>query len=384
MAASGPNLSTTWPCFGQTSLAVCRRGQRINRSTYASSDADDIGVRDPANAIHATAQFHAAAERGRSARRVCDRVRSWLRAPTTARRRSRTTLANIPRGLWPPPRHRRSRLRPRFHPDMGASAPPVVPTLRASDIRDIKVENNNNRPDEIRVDNFIPSGERPASKWGKRVVIGALGLCSAIAAAAWQHYGDQAKAMAVSWAPQSVVAALLPSETPAAAEAAGTPAIQAASPDQAATTEQPVAPAKPEQAAATVATTPSTESAQLQSMAQDLAAMTRQVEELKANIAQLRTSHAQMAREVAKAADARAPDARLPEQTSRPRVAAVPPPRTVPPSTPRRPPPAQAAYIPPVQPLPPPAAAPVQAQPAPPPQLADDGQPVVRPPMPLR
>ena len=108
MAASGPNLSTTWPCFGQTSLAVCRRGQRIfDRSTYASSDADDIGARDPANAIHATAQFRAAAERGRSARRVRDRIRSLLRAPTTARRRLRMTQADIPRGRWPPPRGRR-------------------------------------------------------------------------------------------------------------------------------------------------------------------------------------------------------------------------------------------------------------------------------------
>jgi hypothetical protein len=272
---------------------------------------------------------------------------------------------------------------PEIRPDMGASAPPVVPTSRATDIQ---VENN--RPAEIRVDDLMPLTERPTSKWGKRIVMGLLGLCSAIVAAAWQHYGDHAKAMAVSWTPQSVVAALSPSETPPAAQPASAPVIQAAVPDQTATTEQPgvqpAALATSEQAAAP-ATVPSAESGQLQSMAQDLAAMTRQVEELKASIAQLRTSHAQMAREVAKATEARASEARPPEQAARPRVAAVPsvpPPRAAAPPA-RKPPPAQATYIPPVQPLPPPPA-PVQAQPAPPPQLADDGAPVVRPPMPLR
>jgi len=275
---------------------------------------------------------------------------------------------------------------PEIRPDMGASAPPVVPTFRATDIRDIQVENK--RSDEIRVDDLMPPGERPASKLRKRIVMGLLGLCSAIAAAAWQHYGDHAKAMALSWTPQSVVAALSPSETPPAAQPASAAVIQAAAPDQAATTEQPgvqpAALATSEQAAVPAATVSSAESGQLQSMAQDLAAMTKQVEELKASIAQLRTSHAQMAREVAKATEARVSEARPPEQAARPRVAAVPsiaPPRAAAPPA-RRPPPAQAAYIPPVQPLPPPPA-PMQAQPAPPP-LADDGAPVVRPPMPLR
>ena len=271
---------------------------------------------------------------------------------------------------------------------VAAAAPQVEPVFHATDVRNIGGESI--RSDEIRIDDLKPLGEKRAPKWAKRIVMASLGLCAAIAAAGWQHYGDQAKAMAVSWAPQSVLAVLSPSETPPAAEPAGAAAIQAAAPDQAATTEQPAAqpaaPAKTEQAAAPAATVPSAESApsaelaQLQAMAQDLAAMTRQVEELKANIAQLRTSHAQMAREVAKATDARASEARPPEQAPRPRVAAVPPPRAAAP--PARKPPAQAAYIPPVQPLPP-APAPVQAQPAPP-QMADDGQPVVRPPMPLR
>lgn len=267
---------------------------------------------------------------------------------------------------------------------VAAAAPQIEPVFRVTNVGNIQAESV--RPDEIKVGDIMAPGERPTSKSSKRVVMALFGLCAAIAAAAWQHYGDQAKAMAVSWAPESVREALLPSETPPAAEAAAAPAVQAAAADQAAPAEQPVAqPAAPttqEQAAAatTAATAPPTESAQLQAMAQDLAAMTKQVEELKANIAQLRTSHAQMAREVAKAADAKTSEARPAEQAPRPRVAAAPPPRAAaPPPAPRRPPPAQAAYIPPVQPLPPPAA-PLPA----PPQLADDGQPVVRPPMPVR
>src|SRR4249919_4063659 len=68
---------------------------------------------------------------------------------------------------------------PEIRPDMGASAPPIVPTFRATDIRDIQVENN--RSAEIRVDDLMPPGQRPTSKWGKRIVMGLLGLCSAIA-----------------------------------------------------------------------------------------------------------------------------------------------------------------------------------------------------------
>jgi chemotaxis protein histidine kinase CheA len=284
---------------------------------------------------------------------------------------------------------------------LGAPVPQVDPTFRATDVRDIQVENI--RRDGIKVDDLKAVGdlkslgERPASKWGKRIFMALLGLCGAIAAAAWQHYGDQAKAMAAGWAPPFVLAALSPSDKPPAAEQASTPAVQAAAAtDQAGvadqTPAQPATPAQPqpEQAAAPAAagvapaaTAASAESAQLQSMAQDLAAMGQQVEELKATIAQLKASQAQMAREVAKAAEARTAEVR-PSENPRPRAAAAAPPR--PAAAPaRRPTPAypQAAYVPPMPPYPSTSA---QAQPAPPPQqtMADDGEPVVRPPMPLR
>ena len=281
---------------------------------------------------------------------------------------------------------------------VGVPATQLEPTFRAADVSDIQLENI--RPDEIKIDGINALHERPTSKWVKRVVMALLGLTGAMAAAAWQHYGDRAKdhvtSMAVEWAPPFVLAALAPAEKPAAAEQPSAPAIQATAADQAAL--QPAAAAQLPQAAA-VAGAPA-ESPQLQSMAQDLAAMSQQVEDLKATIAQLRASQTQMAREPAKTSesktseskisegkDARASEAKPSEPNLRPRVtaAAVPPPR--PAAAPARKPkpaaypPAQAAYVPPLPP------APAQAQPAPPPPqqtLADDGEPIVRPPMPLR
>ncbi|NOJ40585.1 hypothetical protein [Bradyrhizobium australiense] len=272
---------------------------------------------------------------------------------------------------------------------VSAPTPQVEPTFRATDMRDVQVENI--RPgEEIMLNGLKPAGEQPMAKWVKRLVMALLALVGAIAAAAWQHYGDQAKAMAVEWAPPFVLAALPSAAKPAVAEQPGAPAVQAAATDQAvAETSATAAPAQPE-AAATAAAAPAPESAQLQSMAQDLAVMGQQVEELKATIAQLKASQAQMARDFAKAAEVKASEARpaevRPEQNRSRVTTAAPPPRSAIAPSVRKPkpayyPPAQAAYIPP----PPPAAAPAPLPPAPPQQsMADDGAPVVRPPMPLR
>lgn len=262
---------------------------------------------------------------------------------------------------------------------VGAPAPKVDPAFRATAASDIQVANI--RPDAIRVGNIIKTPrDRPTAQWVKRVIMALLGLSGAIAAAAWQHYGDQAKAMAAGWTPPFVLAALAPAasaEKPPVAEQPGISAVPAAAASQAAA--QPAALA--EQGAAPVATASAADSVQaLQSMARDLSAMGQQVEELKASIAQLKASQAQLIREAAKVSEARATEPKPLEQNLRPRVTAVAAP-------PRKPkptyyPPAQAAYVPPLPPVP----APVPVQPAPQPQAvtADDGEPVVRPPMPLR
>jgi hypothetical protein len=274
----------------------------------------------------------------------------------------------------------------------GAPTPQVEPTFRAPDVRDIQMENV--RPSEIKVDGLKLPGERPTAKWAKRIVMALLGLCGAMAAAAWQHYGDHAKAMAAEWAPPFVLAALSSesSDKAAIAEQPNAPPIQAAAADPAATQPAATTPAQPEPVAAPAATA-SAESAQLQSMAQDLATMGQQVEELKTTIAQLKASQVQMARELAKASEGKAAEARPAEPNLRPRVSALapPPPRPAAPPPVRKPKPAY-SYSPSYSPAPmaaapaaplPPAAAPLP--PAPPRQtIADDGEPVVRPPMPMR
>jgi hypothetical protein len=290
---------------------------------------------------------------------------------------------------------------PQVHvvPPISVDAPTsqVEPTFRAPDMRDIPVESIG--LSEIKVDGLKPIGERPTPKWLKRVVMALLGLCGVMAAAAWQHYGDQAKAVATEWAPPFVLAALSTSDTPAVAEQPNAPADQAAAVDPAAA--QPAAattaPVQPEPAAtaaaAPAATAPSSEPGQLQSMAQDLATMGQQVEELKTTIAQLKASQAQMAREHAKASEAKAAETKPAEQNLRPRVSALTPPAPKPAAPARKPKPAYSrspAYSPapvaaaPAAPLPPAQAAAPLPPPAPQQTIADDGQPVVRPPMPLR
>jgi hypothetical protein len=281
---------------------------------------------------------------------------------------------------------------------VGAAIPQVEPPFRTPDARDLPAGNAG--AGEIKVDGLKPLAAPPMSKTMKRVVMAVLALLGATAAAGWQQYGDQAKAMAVEWAPPFVLAALPSATRPAAAEQPAAPAGVAAAPDQAAA-QQPAQAAAPEQPVpAVIAATPPAESGQLQSMAQDLAAMGKQVDELKATIAQLKAGQAQMARELAKTSEAKVSETRPAEQGPRPKVSALtppPPPQRPAPHPVRKPKPAPISYSPAYAPAPaasgaaasaaplPPLQAAAPIPPAPPAQtIADDGQPVVRPPMPLR
>ena len=179
-------------------------GQRIfDRSTYASSDADDIGEQGTPP-MQSTQPLKSAQPQQEADPHDVFAIESILagradnRAPPLVHDPASQPAA--------PPVH--------VAPEISVAAvaaPQVEPVFRVADVGNIQADSI--RPDEIRVGDVMAPGERPASKAGKRVVIALLGLSAAIAAAAWQHYGDQAKAMAVNWAPESVRAALLPSET---------------------------------------------------------------------------------------------------------------------------------------------------------------------------
>jgi hypothetical protein len=250
--------------------------------------------------------------------------------------------------------------------------PPVDATFRAASVDDILVQ-----------------GERSSTeRWMSRAIMSVFAMGAAVAAAAWQHYGDTAKHMITSWTPSFVVASSPPAQTPPPgaqpamiAEAAPT-AAQPAPPAPAATqalvsapTQSPAAAAPPALAPTAAAPVPQ-DAAQLQSMTRDLASMGQQIEQLKANIAQLKAGQEQMAqqmsRDLTKASEAKAAEVRAAERS---RISPLPP----------RP---AAAAAPPHKPKPtfPPSPT-YPAAPAPPPQQATvqpDGEAVVRPPLPVR
>jgi len=250
--------------------------------------------------------------------------------------------------------------------DAAAPVPPVDTTFRAASVDDILVQ-----------------GDRTSTeRWVSRAVMSLFAMGVAVAAAAWQHYGDEAKQMITSWTSPFSGASSPPAQKPALVAQAAQPAVQTAAPTQA-----PAPPAAPVAVAATPAAA-SSDTTQLQSMTRDLATMGQQIEQLKASIAQLRAGQEQMAqqmsRDFARSAEARTPEAKAAERSRisplPPRSAAAPPrkPRSTLSPTP-------AAMV---SPLPPPpaVASPALPPPAPPPQatVQPDGESVVRPPMPVR
>jgi hypothetical protein len=191
---------------------------------------------------------------------------------------------------------------------------------------------------------------------------------SAAATVAWEKHGDTARQMLAEWTP--ALASLLPSTSqtaPLAAAQAAPPADQAAT-DQATTdqaADQSAAPPATQVAAAVPPATQPDPVQSVQSMTRDLTAMAQQIEQLKANIAELKAGQEQMAREMAK------PPAPKPVADTKPVVSHTYMPAYSPAPLAPPPPASQAAAA------PPPAAMTTQA-------VADDDGPVVRPPMPLR
>ncbi len=266
---------------------------------------------------------------------------------------------------------------PPAHMESAASAPRVDTTFRAA-----------------AADNARLLGKRgPIGTWALRTFIGLLlAVSSAVVAAAWQVYGDTARQMIANWTPHFALASSTPALNGGPSEQPASAAPQPASPPQTAAAEQSAAPpassVPASQATAPAAAAPSPDSTQLlQSMAHDLSTLGQQIGELKASIEQLRSNQEQLSREIAKASETKAS-----EQNLRPRTPA--PPLRPAAATVHKPkptyyyPPAQTAAVPPPRaapaPVVPQAAPPIP--PAEPPQATaqPDGEPVVRPPMPVR
>jgi hypothetical protein len=209
-----------------------------------------------------------------------------------------------------------------------------------------------------------------------------LAMCIGVAGIAWQS--DAAKKMIAKLATQLVVIASLSPERSGPPAQPAAPAVAAA--DASAATPQPTAPAQSApQAVAPAAAAPSADSAQLQSMARDLASAGQEIEQLKASIEQLKTSQQQLSRDMV-----RASENRVSEQNPRPRISALPPRPAA--ARARRPmpsyPPPQAAAAPALPPAAAPYYAPRQVEPPPqttaPPLTDPELASVPRPPMPVR
>ncbi|MBI5319316.1 hypothetical protein [Bradyrhizobium sp.] len=234
-----------------------------------------------------------------------------------------------------------------------AAAPEVDNTFRATDV------------------NATPVLDSSSRAWIRRAGTAfVIALIGVVGAAVWTHHGDTAT---------QTVAGLVPlpgvSTSPAAEPAE--PAAPPAPPVQPMDLTRHAAPT----ASGTAAMPPEAEQ-QIQSLTRDLAAMTQQVELLKAQIETLKAS--QQAAVAPAPPVARAPAPKPPAQ----RVAL--PPRPIPVAPAQRaayPPATQAAAAPPpaATMAPPPAYQPPPQPYAPPPQATTqpNGEPIVRPPMPL-
>lgn len=215
---------------------------------------------------------------------------------------------------------------------------------------------------------------------------------SAAATIAWEKHGDIATQKLAEWTP--ALMSLLPSTS----QTAPVEAAQAAppvAPDQATDQTAATTPAAPVvTAAAAPAATPADATQTVESMTRDIAAMAQQIEQLKANIAELKAGQEQMVREMAKPPAPKPVAETKPPVDPRARASALPQrvPAPIPPPA-RKPKPVVShsympAYSPPPLAPPPPPSQAAAVPPAAPPvattqTVADDDGPIVRPPMPL-
>jgi len=164
--------------------------------------------------------------------------------------------------------------------------------------------------------NDVPGREKPSAigKWFRAAFITMLFAGgSAAATVAWERHGDTARQMLAEWTP--ALASVLPSTSqtvPVAAAQAAAPAAQDQTADQSAVQNAT--------AATQADATPS-----LESITRDMTAMAQQIEQLKANIAELKAGQEQMVREMAKPPAPKPVAEARPPVDPRARVSALPP-----------------------------------------------------------
>jgi hypothetical protein len=154
-----------------------------------------------------------------------------------------------------------------------------------------------------------------------------LAACTAGAGIAWELHGDAAKQLIAPWVPKFALASSLRADQPVLSAQAVAPAAEA--PAATAANAAPAAPAQSAAEAASPAAAPA-ETAQLQSMARDVASLGQEVVQLKASIEQLKASQQQISRDVAKASENKVSETKASETNASqpvalPRISASPP-----------------------------------------------------------
>ena len=142
------------------------------------------------------------------------------------------------------------------------------------------------------------------SRWAKSAVMLVLAVGSAAAAAAWQNHGDAAKADDLGLGAR-IRPHLIAADGKHRARRDRLIRLPLRRPRQSKRLRHLQLRPSRRTSAAPAAAAPSPDTAQLQSMARDLAAMAQQVEQLKASIAELKASQQAAARDVAKTSEVR-------------------------------------------------------------------------------
>jgi hypothetical protein len=181
------------------------------------------------------------------------------------------------------------------------TVPPVDTTFRPAATGDVQ----SNVKGNVKVDVPVVHGRTMGARAARAILVALLlAACTAAAKVSWQSYGDAAEAMIAQWAPQRVLAILLPSEKTALPAQPAPAAVEANAADSAAPPPGSPAPSTPEGAApvaaASVDPTPSPGA-----MANDTASLRQEVEQLKASIEELKASQQQMSRDLANASQVR-------------------------------------------------------------------------------